>query len=52
MYRVFLNNEEIGTTSLESADPPMGVVSGKIAFHSSASPYRLFWIIADCITSP
>jgi hypothetical protein len=25
MYRVFLNNEEIGTTALEHADPPMAL---------------------------
>ncbi len=42
MYRVLLNNEEIGTTVLEAADPPMGVVSGKVLFHSSVSPYHLF----------
>ena len=42
MYRVLLNNEEIGVNSLESGDPPMGVVSGKISFHPSITPFRLF----------
>ena len=42
MYHVFLNNVKIGTTALESADPPMGVVTGKIAFIPSVSPFHLF----------
>ena len=42
MYRVCLSGEEIGTTALESADPPMGCVSGVIAFCVSTSPYHLF----------
>jgi len=42
MYRIILNGEEIGATALESGDPPMGVVFGKIFFHTSRPPYRLF----------
>ena len=29
-YRILLNGQEIGTTQLEKADAPMGVVSGQI----------------------
>ena len=42
MYRVSLNGEEIGTTSLELADPPMGVVFGKVSFHAHVSPFAFF----------
>lgn len=41
MYRVLLNGEEIGITSLESGDPPMGVVSGRVSFHTSKPPFHL-----------
>lgn len=46
MYRVLLNHREIGTTLLEAADPPMGVVWGAIAFSIAESPYHLF--LAHC----
>jgi hypothetical protein len=46
MYRILLNNEEIGTPSLEMADPPMGVVIGKISFLRTPSPFHLF--LAHC----
>lgn len=39
MYRVELERKSIGQTQLEAADPPMGVVSGKIIFSISDSPY-------------
>ncbi len=42
VYRVHLDNEEIGTTSLDSGDPPMGVVCGKVSFHSPGSVFDLF----------
>lgn len=42
MYRVLLNHREIGTTLLEAADPPMGVVWGTITFKITGSPYHLF----------
>ena len=42
MYRVHLNGKEIGTTLLERADPPMGVVLGKVSFSIPGSPYYLF----------
>jgi len=42
MYRVLLNDQLIGITHLEAADPPMGVVSGGIVFHEAISPYELF----------
>ena len=32
VYSVWLNNEKIGTTSLETGDPPMGVAIGAITF--------------------
>jgi hypothetical protein len=31
-YTIFLGNEKLGTTQLEKADAPMGVVFGKISF--------------------
>ena len=48
MYRVVLDNVEIGWTQLEKADPPMGVAFGKIFFHGEASLYELF--LAHCRT--
>jgi hypothetical protein len=41
-YRITLSGREIGHTSFEDADPPMGVVSGLIRFTISNSPYLLF----------
>jgi len=41
MYRVELNGNVIGETQLESADPPMGVVGGKVAFKIADDPYLL-----------
>lgn len=43
VYRIHLDNEEVGTTFLESGDPPMGVVSGKISFHAPISVFDLFF---------
>jgi hypothetical protein len=40
MYRVHLDGKEIGTTLLEHADAPMGVVFGKISFSITSSPYK------------
>ncbi|HEY8991449.1 MAG TPA: hypothetical protein VIM46_05705 [Luteolibacter sp.] len=48
MYRLLLDGNEIGTTALESGDPPMGIVCGKISFHVAESPYRL--ILDHCLT--
>ena len=31
-YTIFLSNENLGTTRLEKADAPMGVVFGEISF--------------------
>jgi uncharacterized protein YjbI with pentapeptide repeats len=42
MYIVCLDGKQIGTTRLECADPPMGVVAGKISFHPPMSPYQFF----------
>ncbi|MFN7343784.1 MAG: hypothetical protein ACK5S4_00415 [bacterium] len=41
MYRVELNGKVIGETQLESADPPMGVVRGKVTFKIEDDPYLL-----------
>lgn len=41
-YRVELGGQIIGETALESADPPMGVVSGIVDFSIEESPYTLF----------
>ena len=41
-YRITLSGRELGYTSFEAADPPMGVVSGLIRFTISDSPYLLF----------
>ena len=43
IYRVLLNEIEIGTTRLEDADPSMGVVSGKISFSIAKKPFDLFF---------
>jgi len=42
IYSVQLKGKEIGTTRLELADPPMGVVFGKIEFKNIDSGYALF----------
>ncbi|RBP42353.1 hypothetical protein DES53_10657 [Roseimicrobium gellanilyticum] len=42
MYRVVLDNVEIGWTLLEQAEPSMGVVGGKIFFQGEVSLYELF----------
>ena len=42
MYRVELDGRSLGETALESADPPMGVVMGKVEFSVTESPYDLF----------
>lgn len=41
-YILELNGINIGYTEFESADPPMGVVHGKIIFDGIDSPYDLF----------
>lgn len=39
IYDIFLDNIKIGTTELEKADAPMGVVFGKINFIEIVSAY-------------
>jgi len=34
VYKIFINKEEIGTSLLESGDPPMGVASGLIQLNN------------------
>jgi hypothetical protein len=41
-YEIQLNGIRIGTTEFESADPAMGVVSGKITFENIKSGYAFF----------
>ena len=41
-YDVLLDGQKIGTTELEKADAPMGVVFGKIAFVDTVSGYDFF----------
>lgn len=41
-YHVLLDGEEIGTTMLEHADAPMGVVFGVLHLHSITTPYSFF----------
>lgn len=41
-YNVFLGETNIGTTLLEKADAPIGVVFGNITFIGIASPYTFF----------
>jgi len=38
LYDIFLGGVKIGTTAFEYADPPMGVVFGKIIFFDTPSP--------------
>ncbi|WP_044206977.1 hypothetical protein [Flammeovirga sp. OC4] len=42
LYKILLNNKEIGTTQLEKADAPMGVAFGLIEFIDIESPYQFF----------
>ena len=41
-YRIELDGEFIGESSLETADPPMGVVGGKVTFAITEDPYFFF----------
>ncbi len=41
-YKIFLEGKTIGTTMLEKAEAPMGVVYGQIDFLKIASPYHFF----------
>lgn len=41
-YIIILAGEIIGKTKFESADAPMGVVSGKISFYNNISGFELF----------
>ncbi len=41
-YQVKLNGDTIAETLLETADPPMGVVSGKLNFSITECPYSFF----------
>ncbi len=41
IYNIFLDKKQIGTTQLEKADAPMGVVFGVISFSGIASPYSI-----------
>jgi hypothetical protein len=42
IYNILLDGKRIGTTRLEYADPPMGVVFGKADFVDIDSVYRFF----------
>jgi hypothetical protein len=42
LFIVTVNNKRIGYTEFEYADPPMGVVHGKIIFDDLPSPYEFF----------
>ena len=42
LYDILLDNKKIGTTELEKADPPMGVVFGNIKFCDILSGYDFF----------
>ncbi len=41
-YDILLDENKIGTTELEKADAPMGVVFGKVMFDSIVSGYDFF----------
>ncbi|MEL6672801.1 MAG: hypothetical protein AAFR61_11440 [Bacteroidota bacterium] len=41
-YSLYLDSKKIGTTQLEKADVPMGVVFGMIEFEGIESPYHFF----------
>lgn len=42
VYDILLDNKMIGTTKLDKADPPMGVVFGNIHFVNIPSGYHFF----------
>ncbi len=42
IYDIFLDDNKIGTTELEKADAPMGVVFGQIHFMNITSGYDFF----------
>ncbi len=42
MYRIFLGDQEIGTTSLECGDPPMGVAWGVVTLREDVIPFDHF----------
>ena len=42
IYNILLDNKKIGTTELEKADAPMGLVFGKINFINIDSGYYFF----------
>jgi len=48
-FQILLDKTIIGTTLLEKADPPMGVVFGAIQFSLKESPYDYFYHIASAI---
>lgn len=48
-YKVLLDGEEIGTSKLEKADAPMGVVFGKINFEKNKWNYHS--IKSYCLTN-
>lgn len=41
-YNILLDNEKIGTSQLEHADPPMGVVFGTITFSDTTFNFDFF----------
>jgi hypothetical protein len=47
MYNILLDNKLIGTTRLEKADPPMGVVFGEVTFLDIDAPYN--FLKAYCV---
>jgi len=49
IYDIFLDNKKIGTTELEKADAPMGVVFGQIHFINVTSAYN--FIKTYCLTN-
>lgn len=42
LYNIYLDKIKVGTTKLEKADVPMGVVFGEIAFLNIVSGYAFF----------
>ena len=42
VYDILLGNTKIGTTGFENADPPMGVILGKISFVNESFDYSFF----------
>lgn len=48
-YNILLNDRKIGTTSLEKADAPMGVVFGEIKFDNILSGYD--FLKTYCLTN-